>query len=189
MRVIWMGFLLLCSLVVAKPLDQEEFVAWPDWMKSEKFSASGFKLNLTEQDKKSIYFIIHSMGNDSTLTLAFKSGRLNKAGKEIDHVPTLQFLAYIFTTPDLIQSMVKIERSSLWSDLMGSKKKKGVAAGLQKQKDNGELEKQLKGFSEFTHGDYKTLEAMAQKNDWDGFVRSLIKSNTMGTCKLEKKEK
>lgn len=98
------------------------------------------------EDGKKIREIISTMANTSTFGLLFKKSHLKKLGNAVDkHVPPFEFLAYIFSDPDLAKSMARIQKSSF--------KYNGFLEGLQKNlmivEGNGCMSIKADGFSKF----------------------------------------
>ena len=75
-----------------------------------------FHLTMSERQAECIELIVHSLGEKSTGALMFSAGQLKSLGKEIDHVPPLEFLYTIYTNEDLYQCMKKTkERYFPWN--------------------------------------------------------------------------
>lgn len=130
-----------------------------------------FKLTVNKKEKQTIYELITTLGEQSAIRLGFKKSHLTQLGAEISHVPTLQFLGYIFSTPKLKKEMRAIHSSSLkWKPFIH-----GVAGGLQMNYDKGYLQKELASFAAFLHADLPVLQTCMDKKDWEGFVVALMK--------------
>ena len=141
-----------------------------------KLEQVGFKYSVEDRLKKDIRFIISALGNDNALKLGKKQSELEKRGKTIEVVPTLQFLAVIFSEKELKKSMTKIKARGRvlfiahpWKKLMS-----GISGGLKKQLDRGELMDQLPQFAELVGADYNALKRKAIKQNWEGFVSVLM---------------
>jgi len=123
--------------------------------KCEKFSPK-----ISSKDGERIEEIISTMANTSTLGLAFKSKHLRRLGDEVDKkVPPLEFLAYIFSHPQLAEYMARIQTSGF--------KYNGFVEGLQgnlmKLHKQGCLEEQGKEFAKYLNLDAKKIVSLLQK--------------------------
>ncbi|MCF7806252.1 MAG: hypothetical protein K9M07_03570 [Simkaniaceae bacterium] len=133
---------------------------------------NSFQLSLAEDKKRDISHIITQMGTKSDSKLLWHVSDLKKRGDNIKHVPTLQFLAYIFSNSNLRDSMKKIKGSYFkWTLNM----QKEISSGLQKQFERGELQDQLEGFAEFIGVNYDELKKASDNQDWNDFLNALMR--------------
>ena len=114
--------------------------------KTEKMGfCEPFVFNVTPHDQKIICEIVSTVGSTSTGLLLFKKSHLEELGKKTNHIPPLQFLAYVFSKPDLVRQMEKIRSS-------GTKYKHFIAgfkAGLYHQYQVECLGTQVEGFANY----------------------------------------
>lgn len=126
---------------------------------------------LNNKEKKSIQFIITTLGTKSTLSLMWHKSELEKAGSEIIFVHPLKFWKEVMTNKNLSSLVKKI----------GSVPKKRMIEDFSKSFDKvdelGMLnENQLKDFSEATGYPYQKLVELTNKKDWKTLVGSFFKS-------------
>lgn len=125
--------------------------------------------NLDNHEKKSIQFIITTLGSKSTLSLMWHKSELEKAGNEILFVHPLKFWKEVLTNKNLIPYLKKI----------GSLPKKRMiedfSKSFQKVDEMGLItENQLKDFSDSTGYPYQKLLEIVNKKDWKSLVRSFF---------------
>ncbi len=113
-----------------------------------------FVFNVAKQDQKKIYEMITIIGSTSTGMLLFKKGRLDELRGELNHVPPLQFFAYIFSTPPLVKQMEKIQGNSMKYKPFVS----GSKPGLYKEYQSGSLNQQIEGFAQYISVDPQGLK-------------------------------
>ncbi|MCH9612116.1 MAG: hypothetical protein S4CHLAM102_05990 [Chlamydiia bacterium] len=170
--------LALCSSLtaevemVAPEKSAQELIADGPVIAAHTLSAKGFTLNVPEEKKQAISELLITMGENSPLKLGFKKAHLQSLGKQIHGLPTLQFLAYVFSEEKLSEMMVLIHQSSFkWKPLIT-----GMSNGLTKADEHGDLEPKLAGFAKFVNVDYSVLKKKADAKDWEGFVVALIQN-------------
>ncbi len=132
-----------------------------------------FIADIPPSEQKKIYYLIDTMANTGVFGLAFKQGSLKRVGKEISHIPPLEFLAVIFSDPYLSRCMLTIQRSSL--------KYNHFIEGMQKnmmiQHQSGALKERLPLFSrqvginhsELSKRMHKSIRLATKKNDRRAF--------------------
>ncbi|MDN3505135.1 MAG: hypothetical protein P0S95_06135 [Rhabdochlamydiaceae bacterium] len=131
----------------------------------------GFKVNIPQEQQIDITYIITQMGTKSKAALLFSAGKLNRKGKNIENVPTLQFLAFIFHNPTLKGYMQNIRQDGFkWNRMIA-----GIRNGLQSQYNSGVLQAHLEGFSRYLGVDYQSLKTQMQHQNWDEFVAILLR--------------
>jgi hypothetical protein len=132
--------------------------------------ANTFGICVSAQEKDDITYIITQMGTKKPAQLLFSAGKMNSAGDRIREVPTLQFLAVIFSNPQLKAYMKSIRHKKMFWDRMSE----GVVNGLAAQNKKGILESELPGFCEFLSLDYAKMKGFVDRQDWLGFLCALI---------------
>lgn len=130
--------LLLCSLVA--------FLTGASSPKSDRScDCSPFVFKVSTADQKIIYEIVSTVGNTPAPLLLFKKNHLESLGKKIGNVPPLQFFAFVFSTPQLTQDMVKIRSSSTKYKAFIS----GFKPSLSEEFEKGCLIRESEGFANY----------------------------------------
>ncbi len=129
-----------------------------------------FIISASERDKKIINKIISDMGSKSLLSLLKKRGEMLRLGDEIRHVPPMDFLAVIFTQPELRHHMATIKKSYLkWANIVDE-----VGSNMNKESKLPGFEDKIKAFAKFLGADSSVLLKKAHEKDWSGFVSALF---------------
>jgi len=127
-------------------------------------------LQVTEDQKEAIYVIIKTMGTKGLFGLLKQKSKLQRLGETINNVPPLQFLAVIFSNPELKSYMPKIADSSFkWGNLIG-----GVKKTLNKEWSEGIAQEQIPAFATFLGLDPEPMRERLDRGDVDSFVKSLF---------------
>ena len=129
-----------------------------------------FSINASDKDKRIINKIISEMGSKSLFSLLKKRGEMLRLGDQIRHVPPMDFLAVIFTQPDLKHHMSTIKKSYLkWSNIVDE-----VGNNMNKESKLPGFEEKVKAFARLVGADSSVLLRKAEEKDWSGFVSSLF---------------
>lgn len=135
--------------------------------------ANQFQLTISEDRKQDITYIITEM---ATKLKPDSIDEMNRKGAMLkQEVPTLQFLAFIFTHPELTRLMKKMKKQTIVKKIHWSRMSSGIRGGLQDQYDNGTLMVQLEGFAQFVGADFQKLQRASQQKNWDEFIAILMK--------------
>ena len=128
------------------------------------------QLPITDKERGKIFTLISNMGTLSWPKLILKKKKLDKIGKDIDHVHPLRFLSVVFSQPHLKSCMREVAGSSLkWNRFI-----KGLSEKLKKNAKANNLMKHVTGFAETVGADPYECYNYLIKQDWEGFVRYLI---------------
>lgn len=125
---------------------------------------------LLPEEQRGISHVIETLGSASLVALAKAKSSLERSGKQVEHVHTLRFLAYIFTTEKLKASFHNMRsRSWVWGKFF-----KGLKSGLQEEYDRNNLVPHLKDFSRCVGIDVKILSPLVEGSHWKEFVDALL---------------
>lgn len=146
-------------------------VAW--WFNEGQVSEGGiacsFKPKIDKKSAQNITEIVTTLGDTSTLGLALKKSHLQNLGDEVDQkVPSFEFLAYIFSHPELANQMAKVRTSSFKYNSFVA----GLSPNMMKESKGPCFEKKVKEFANYLKVDpNKTWEivqeAVKKGNDGD----------------------
>ena len=126
------------------------------------------KLEAWEQEAISEIFI--SMAEKSVPALIFDTFRLTRLGDSIEHIPPLQFLAFLMTDARLKDCIREISTSYFkWPPFL-----EGIRNNMEKEISKGTLFSDLQHFARLVEGDYKKLKVFCDKKQWNEFVKSLL---------------
>ncbi|MBA3239030.1 MAG: hypothetical protein H0T62_11880 [Parachlamydiaceae bacterium] len=138
---------------------------------SPKGNMRNFSATLLESEKKKISQVVETLGNASLVTIAKEKSSLEKAGKAVDHVHPLKFLAFIFSTERLKAAIHNLNgRSWVWDKFF-----KGLKMGLEEEASHNNLLPHIKKFSSSLKIDSKALYLNAEQQRWKEFVNILFK--------------
>ncbi len=125
---------------------------------------------LQEWEKETINDIFLTMAEKSVPSLLFEGFRLTRLGDKIQHVPPLQFLGYIMSTPRLKNCIRSISHSYFkWPFFL-----EGVQDTMEKEYYNGSLFSDLPDFAKLVGGDYEQLRRLCECQKWEEFVKALL---------------
>lgn len=125
---------------------------------------------LLPEEKKEISSVIETLGNSSLISIAKAKSSLERAGKEVEHVHPLQFLAYIFSTEKLKAAVHNMRsRSWVWGRFF-----KGLKTGLDEEASRQNVLPYIRDFSSRIGIDAKILFPLAEKKQWKDFVEALL---------------
>ena len=132
----------------------------------------GFQMNIPEDKRNDITYIITQMGTKKRRELTWSGIKLWAKGRNIANVPTLQFLGYIFSNPTLKSYMQRMRGNKWkWDEHMFP----GIQKGLQSQYNSGALPAQLEGFARYVGVDYQALKTQMDHQNWTEFVAILLR--------------
>lgn len=149
-----------------------------DFMDAQHFEAvfvakgkiRNYTTPMTDYEKKKIRYVIETMGYSSLFAIAKASSELESAGKEVDHVHPLRFLAFIFSDEKLKAAIHNIKDSS-WT---WNKFSKGLREGLEEEFNQHNLLTHLDHFSTHLKINTKKIHALAEQKKWKEFIDLLF---------------
>lgn len=125
---------------------------------------------LLPQEQKEIAHVIETLGNSSLVSLAKSKSSIERSGKQIEHVHTLRFLAYIFSVEKLKASFHNLrKRSWVWGKFY-----KGLQSGLDEEYDRNNLLPFMDDFSRRVGMDVNILYPLVAGRKWKEFVDALL---------------
>jgi len=136
---------------------------------NEPLSISYKDLVCTEDDKRKIYYIIHSLGNDSYLTLLMNIKKFRKVGDEVRHVHPLCFLGYVYTTFELKKDMKVV----MGAYFIRNEFLKEVVPVLEREYSNNNIYPFLADFSKEIHVSEDLIRPFVDKRNWEGLIKFL----------------
>lgn len=115
-------------------------------LETKKSSPGDFTYNVSRADGAKITEIVQTVAHTSTVALAFKSGHLHNLGHSVDKtVASFEFLAYIFSHPELADDMALIQKSSMkYNNFV-----EGLYKGLVGDYNRGIFYARARGFAHF----------------------------------------
>jgi hypothetical protein len=119
---------------------------------------------LTENEKNDIRYIITTISGKSKFSLLFQQSALNRAGNRTTQVHPLNYLAFIFTDPELKPASQRIERV-VWKRFSES-----MGENLAKEAERQNVFEFISDFAEKIGVDKSQLLAAAQNNRWQDFI-------------------
>ena len=129
-----------------------------------------FELSLNDAERYAISEIIGTMGEKNLAQLLWDSSRLTALGDSIQHVPPLQLLGLVLTSPYLKVCLKKVSKSIFkWSAFID-----GFGTNMDKELAEGRLFQDLPGFAKLVGGSLEQLEGYAYQHAWDEFVKCLL---------------
>lgn len=133
--------------------------------------ADSFQHSISERQAFCIEKIIKSLGQKSTGTLMFNAIQLKSYGKEIDPVPPLEFLYYVYKRDHLYNNMKKIRnRYFQWNAFIS-----GFRDKCNKPEVYAGILENLEEFSEAIGVSFDDLSMYATHRDWKELVIYLLK--------------
>lgn len=132
-----------------------------------------YNVEVTEEERDIIYYIISTMGSDSLVKIYNKKSSLKKAGDKLDHLHPFRFLMTIFTDEDLKVSMANLKgREWVWGYF-----KDGLFTSLTEEtKRNNVTLDQIQDFAKNVGIKHELIINSLKKKDWDEFISILIKN-------------
>lgn len=137
-----------------------------------------FSLSVTNSERNDIHHVVHHLGKASRENkfkeikyLATHGSSISAAGDRVRHVPVLQFLAVIFSDSQRKTDMQDIHKkhNRPWNEM-----KSNVSQNLRDENARGEIMPQLEGFCAHVGIDYNRMKELAERGDWEGFLRALL---------------
>jgi hypothetical protein len=129
-----------------------------------------YSLPITHEEERIIHRIITTMADKNILLLALDRKKLERKGKEIEHVHPMRFLGVIFASSHLRHSMHAIRKSGFkWDGFMG-----GLARRMKEESLRHNLTPYIPGFSEHVRADPEKVASYIHRRDWEGLVRYLL---------------
>ena len=114
--------------------------------------------------------IVTMVATSGLASLAWNRAALEEKGAKVRDVPPLQFLAYIFSTPELKAHMPAIADTYLkWSNFIYE-----IGISLGEERKSGIALPQIKSFAELLGADAAVLQRHLEADDIDGFIKSLL---------------
>jgi|GEM_PF-1724032 len=127
-------------------------------------------LPIHEHEKVLIYKIITTMAKKNPIQLALKKSSLEKKGKKIHHIHPFRFLGYVFSEPELKQSMHEIKKNHFkWNGFLDGYSKK-----MRNEATQHNLMPYVESFAGFLRVDSNEVAKFIQKKDYEGLVRFLL---------------
>ena len=132
-----------------------------------------FALQLHAQQERIISEIISTIDNTHLMLLGFQASHLHRLGDQLGEIGVFQFMGYIFSQPQLKQSMRKIHSSwGKWQGFMG-----GLAPRIESECHKENFVHEVTRFAHFLRIDPNVLLHCAHNRDWDGFVGRLVEAD------------
>jgi len=131
---------------------------------------STFKLSITQRQEYCIETILYSLSEKSTGALMFDAVKLRSLGKEIDPVPPLEFLYFVYKRDELSYYLKNTkDRYFPWNAFIsGFRDKCNRGPVYQSILDN------LQAFAQATNLSFDELLILAANRDWREFVSYIL---------------
>jgi hypothetical protein len=131
-----------------------------------------YQLPLENWEKKHIYTIVSTMAEKNVMSLLLEKKRLEKKGKDVNHVHPMRFIGHVFADPYLKRCMATIKKSSFkWNGFID-----GYAKRMKEEAHKNNLLPHVPGFCEAVKADPAQVTHLIQHRDWEGLIRYLVKS-------------
>ena len=129
-----------------------------------------FSLSITRRQKECLHKILYSLSEKNTASLLLNAFSLRSMGKEIDPIPPLDFLYYVYENKDLV-GFIKNTRGRYfqWNAFIS-----GFAEKCNKHDIYKEIQYRLDDFAKAIDLDVEQLDPFVLKKDWQGLVDYLI---------------
>jgi hypothetical protein len=129
------------------------------------------QLPLSHGEQKIIHHIVTTMAEKNLVKLLLEKKKLEKKGRQIQHVHPLRFIGYIFADSHLRHCMHKIRKSAFkWSGFID-----GFAGRMDEEAACGNLDPYLFGFAQSLQLSPDVVQGYLHHHDWEGLVRFLTK--------------
>lgn len=129
-----------------------------------------YSLYLSNSDKDSIQWVIHTLAKSNPVKLGIKQKEIRKRGDKIEHVHPLRFWSFVIGEGGLRDDMHKIRKSGYkWSNFSDNYFKR-----LSREADNNNLLQYVPGFAQSLNVDENVIRTFIQNHDWNGFVNYFI---------------
>lgn len=129
-----------------------------------------YSLPITYEEERTIHRIITTMADKNIFLLALDRKKLERKGKEIEHVHPMRFLGVIFASSHLRHSMNNIKKSGFkWDGFMG-----GLARRMKEESSKHNLTPYIPGFCQHVHANPDKVSSFIHRRDWEGLVRYLL---------------
>lgn len=164
------GFLLLALLTLAQLTHQPAVEAFS--VKAfHKDVARDYNIPLTEANKRSIEYIIETLGNSSLISIAKQKSALHRAGSQITAIHPLRFLAFVFTEEKLKAAMHNMNgRAWVWKEFVD-----GLRGSMDEEAQRGNMTiEQVQDFAATVQLDPSLLYNLVVSGRWKDFILTLI---------------
>lgn len=129
-----------------------------------------YSLGISDSDKKTIYWVIHTIAKSNAIKLGLKQSEVRKKGDKIEHVHPLRFLSYVMGEGSLRGDMQKIKSSSYkWSNFMDN-----YTSRLSREAANNNLLQYVPGFAHSLGVDVEVIRSFVIRHDWYGLVNFFL---------------
>lgn len=123
---------------------------------------------LRQQDEENIRYIINTLANSSYFGLLSKQGSLERAGKAVDHVHPMRFVAFIFSDPQLRNNVRRISGIP-WGRFVND-----MGNSLSKASQSGAIDENvIDNFASTVQVDKNWVDGMVRAQNWQGLMNGL----------------
>lgn len=165
-----LGLLLLALLAFTQSTLQPTVEAY-NFKALYKDVARDYNIPLSEANKKSIEYIIETLGNSSLISIAKQKSGLQRAGSQITAVHPLRFLAFVFTEEKLKAAMHNMNgRAWVWKEFVD-----GLKGSMDEEAQRGNMTvEQIQDFAATVQLDPSLLYNLVVNRRWKDFIQTLI---------------
>lgn len=128
------------------------------------------QLSISVTDKQNISSILTTMAENNVFKLLFQKKRLEKLGRDINHVHPIRFLGTVFSDQRLIHCMYEIRRSTFkWDGFLD-----GFSQRFKEEVKAGNVKPYIPGFAAALNIKAEDIQAYINYNDFEGLVIYLM---------------
>jgi hypothetical protein len=130
------------------------------------------KLLISAMEKQKIGNLLITMADNNVFQLLFEKKRLEKLGREINHVHPIRFLGAVFSDPSLVNCMYEIRRSGFkWDGFID-----GFSQRFKEELHNKNIEAYIPGFAASLGLEEKNIMSYVKNIDFEGLVLHLMEN-------------
>lgn len=130
------------------------------------------KLPISPVEKQKIGNILITMAENNVFQLLFEKKRLEKLGRDINHVHPIRFLGAVFSDPNLVNCMYEIRRSGFkWDGFID-----GFSQRFKEELRNKNIEAYIPGFAASLGLEEKKVMSYVKSVDFEGLVLHLMEN-------------
>ncbi|MCH9621815.1 MAG: hypothetical protein S4CHLAM20_12430 [Chlamydiia bacterium] len=132
--------------------------------------AAHFKMTMTNRQEYCVETILHSLSEKSTGALMFNAIQLRSLGKEIDPVPPLEFLYFVYKRDELYTYLKNTQdRYFPWNAFIS-----GFRDKCNKESVYSNILTNLEAFAESTNLSFEELSIFVANRDWRQLVMYIL---------------
>ena len=129
-----------------------------------------YSLNISDSDKKTLYWVIHTVAKTNPLKLGIKQREVRKKAAKVEHLHPLRSLSYIMGEGGLRGDMQKIKKSSFkWNNFIDE-----YSSRLSRQASNNNLMQYVPGFAHSLGINAQVIQSYVERHDWYSLINYFL---------------